>query len=158
MDSLLVELDKRIHAHLIGTNPSLQFNLSLDDLRARYLKLLPVLVSPHDSVSLRVFSDAFGVCSGYVCLDAVLGRCMLAVCELSRRDGGQYFVYDGISPAAEVEAFFAGGQDSTTEIAVADEGGGIVRLQSTLSGARCLRFSKDVCQLLYRNRRGMLSP
>ena len=143
-NSLLLELDKRIHAHLIATYPSLQFNLSFHDLRTRYLKILPVLVSQHDSVSLRVFSNAFGAQSGYVCLDAILGRCMLAVSEL--RDGNQYFVYDGISSTAQVEAFFA---DGSTEITVEDEGRGIIRL--TLKSKHCLRFLKDVCQLLYRH-------
>ena len=123
--------------------------LTLSDLRARYLKLQRFFVSPRDAASYRVFREAFGesCCSGYVCFDAVLGRCMLAVCMV---DGGPYVVFDGLSSGED----FLGNDDCETwvEVTAVDEGGGIVRIQSVENGVHLIRVAKDVSQLLYRTK------
>ena len=152
--SSLLALETRLNTLLL--HPTIRFDLTLSDLQKRYLKLQQIVVSPHDPSSFRVFRDAFGDgCSGYVCFDAVLDRCVLAVCDMSfRGSGGPYFVYDGLSSVDEVNEFFvACASADWAEVSVVDEGGGVVRIHVGGAGVRVV---KDVCRLLDRDRRGVV--
>ena len=160
----LLSLSTRLNTLLL-LHPTIRFDLTLEDLQKRYVKLQSIMLSPHDAASFRVFRDAFGdCCSGYVCFDAALDRCVLAVCDLSYRgDGGAYFVYDGLSSVEEVNEFFCVCQSaqsaSWAEVVVVDEGGGIIRIQERTvgTGGGGIRVAKDVCRLLYRSRRNEIN-
>ncbi len=120
-------------------------DLYLDELTALYQSMRAIIVS--DSDSRRVFQTAFDdSCGGYVCLDAKLGRCVLAV---SGRAGKEYFAYDCVSPAGEVDAFFgAADGGGWTEVVAQDAGGGIVRFRT--GDGRLVCVDKGVCRLLFR--------
>jgi hypothetical protein len=133
----------------------MHFSLSFSDLRTRYLIRRPILVSRSDAESCRVFSSAFGGgCTGYLCLDAVLGRCVLAVCDLSDQTLGlRYLVYDSVSPMYELESFFHAQRTSDgewAEVLAMDEGGGIISILLANCDGCCVRIATSECQLLYR--------
>ncbi len=124
-----------------------RLDLSFSDLTARYRAMRAIFVA--DDASCRLFRRAFGdSCSGYVCLDAVLGRCVLAV----RGQGGEFFVFDGVSPKEEVDAFFCA--DDGTGVVAHDEGGGIIRFRA--GDGRSVCIDGNVSRLVYRTRRGLV--
>ena len=140
----LTRLNHRLDTLLLQSHG---FGLTLHDLRTRFQKLQSVFVSAHDAASFRAFRDAFSCSSGYVCRDAVLGRCMLAVaCR------GEYFVFDGVGG----DAFFGNDSNEGTkwmEVIATDEGNGIIRIQSAELDDVVMRVDKDVSRLVGRVRR-----